>query len=305
MSAQGEAAFDDAVDHYLTWLTVERGLSTNTVDAYQRDIGNFRDVLGVERGLGRADEEAVRAWLATRSAAGVTARSQARGLVALRGFFGFLLEEGLVEVDPTARVELPRIGRPLPDALTLDEVEALLRQPDPSTERGLRDRTMLEVLYATGLRVSELVNLAVGVVHMEAGFVRVIGKGDKERLVPLGDEARAWIERYLLEARAVLTGGDRARRGKEPLFVTRLGGAMTRQGFFKLLRIYAEAAGITKAVSPHKLRHAFATHLLERGADLRSLQLMLGHADISTTEIYTHLSRARLKSVHAEHHPRG
>ncbi len=299
------AAFDDALDHYLTWLTVERGLARNSVDAYQLDITDFREVVGVARAPRGVTEEDVRAWLATRSAEGLAARTQARGLVALRGLFRFLLEEDLVDVDPTARVELPRTGRPLPQSLTLDEVEALLRQPDPATARGLRDRAMIEVLYATGLRVSELVGLTVGGLHLEAGFVRVVGKGDKERLVPMGDVARAWVERYLLEARDILTRGDVGRRAGEPVFVTRLGRAMTRQGFFKLLRQYAEAAGITKPVGPHKLRHAFATHLLERGADLRSLQLMLGHADISTTEIYTHLSRARLARVHAAHHPRG
>ncbi|MCA9537574.1 MAG: site-specific tyrosine recombinase XerD [Myxococcales bacterium] len=298
--------FDEAVDEYLDWLRVERGLSANTLDAYSRDLADFRKHLDDEdRGADQVAEEDVRGWLAARVADGLSPRTQARGLVALRGFFGYLLAEKHIEADPTARIDLPRTGRPLPDTLTLDHVEALLAAPDVTIARGLRDRAMLEVLYATGLRVSELVGLKLGEVHLEGGYVRVIGKGDKERLVPLGDVARAWLERYLVEARETLTPGDLRRAAREPVFLTRLGGAMTRQGFFKLLRNYTRAAGIDLPVSPHKLRHAFATHLLERGADLRSLQLMLGHADISTTGIYTHLSRARLARVHAEHHPRG
>lgn len=294
--------FDDAIDHFLTWLRVERGLAHNTVLAYQRDLASFHDHAGDDAAV---DEEAVRAWLAERAHDGVSRATQARAVVALRGFYAFLVDRGVLEVDPTARIDVPKTARPLPDALTLEEVEALLRAPDPGTARGLRDRAMLEVLYATGLRVSELVGLEVGSLHLEHGFVRVVGKGDKERLVPLGDVAREWLERYMLEVRGLLTVGDRGRRVGEAVFVSRLGRGMTRQNFHLLVRDHARAAGIEKRVSPHTLRHAFATHLLERGADLRSLQLMLGHADISTTEIYTHLTRARLARVHAEHHPRG
>jgi integrase/recombinase XerD len=297
-------ALDDAVDGFLTGLRVERGLAANTVEAYQRDIKDFRGVVGVEKGPLDLNEDDLRHWLAVRAAAGISPRTQARGLIALRGLFGYLVDERLVERDPTQRVELPRIGRPLPITLSLDEVEALLRAPDVSKAQGLRDRTMLEVLYASGLRVSELVNLPMGALHLEAGYLRVLGKGNKERLVPLGDHARAWLERYLSEVRKGAPGGTTA-GAKEAVFLSRLGRAMTRQGFFKLLRNHAATAGIDKPVSPHKLRHAFATHLLERGVDLRSLQLMLGHADISTTEIYTHLSRARLTRMHAQHHPRG
>jgi integrase/recombinase XerD len=297
--------FDDALDHFLTWLRVERGLAANTVIAYQADLKAFADTFGGQRDVAAVGEEDLRRWLASRAEAGVAPRTQARNLVALRRFFSFLRDEAVLSVDPTARIDLPRTGRPLPMTLTLDEVEALLRQPDPASALGLRDRAMLEVLYATGLRVSELVNLHLGDLHLEAGFVRVLGKGSKERIVPLGEVARQWLERYLLEARGLLGDRDRAARAREPAFLTRLGGAMTRQGFFKRLREIARAAGIEREISPHKLRHAFATHLLERGADLRSLQLMLGHADISTTEIYTHLSRARLARIHAQHHPRG
>ncbi len=298
-------SLDDALDHFLTWLRVERGLAANTVIAYQRDLKAVSDVLGGGRSAGDVTEEDLRRWLAARAEAGIAPRTQARNLVAMRRFFGFLRDEQLIAADPTARIDLPRTGRPLPETLTVDEVEALLRVPDPNEVLGLRDRAMLEVLYATGLRVSELVGLRCGDLHLEAGFVRVMGKGRKERIVPLGEVARQWLERYLLEARGLLTDGDRATRAREHVFITRLGGGMTRQGFFKRLREIARFAGIERDIGPHQLRHAFATHLLERGADLRSLQLMLGHADISTTEIYTHLSRARLARIHAQHHPRG
>ena len=297
--------FDEARDDYLDWLRVERGLAANTTEAYGRDITGFRVHLGTDRSADGVTEEDVRRWLAQRTADGVSPRSQSRGLVSLRGFYRYLLAEGIVEHDPTARIDLPRIGRPLPESISVDEVEALLAAPDTNINRGLRDRAMFELLYATGLRVSELVNLSIGQLHMEGGYLRIIGKGDKERLVPLGDEAHRWLEAYLLEARSTFTRSDFSLRADEPVFITRLGRAMTRQGFFKMIRGYAEKAGIEKKISPHTLRHAFATHLLERGADLRSLQLMLGHADISTTEIYTHLSRARLARIHAHHHPRG
>ncbi len=297
-------AFDDALDAFLTWIRVEKGLAHNTLLAYLRDLADFRDFVDQEDVA--VDEEQVRAWLVHRVEGGISAASQARGMVALRGFYRFLVAEEVLELDPTARIDVPRFNRPLPETLTLDEVEALLGTPDPGGTRGLRDKAMLELLYATGLRVSELVKLQLGELNLEAGFLRVCGKGDKERLVPMGDVARGWLERYLLEVRGVLAGmSDRGRRSTEPVFVTRLGGAMSRQNFHLLIRDHARVAGIRKPVSPHKLRHAFATHLLERGADLRSLQLMLGHADISTTEIYTHLSRARLSRIHAEHHPRG
>ncbi len=290
--------FHEAVVAYLTWVRVERGLGANSVSAYRRDLQDFERRLepGAPDQIGLED---VLRWLALRTADGIGARSQARGLVALRGLFRHLADEHGLLTDPTALVEMPRIGRLLPKTLSLDEVEALLAAPDRSDPVGLRDAAMLEVLYATGLRVSELVGLRVDQVHLEAGFVRVLGKGRKERIVPLGDVAREAVERYLSTARRA------PRRATEALFISRLDRGLTRQGFFKILRAVALKAGIARSVSPHQLRHAFATHLLERGADLRSLQLMLGHADIGTTEIYTHLSRARLSRIHAEHHPRG
>jgi integrase/recombinase XerD len=293
------SAFDGAMRAWLTWLRVEKGAARATIDGYRRDLVDFAKDFDPAPEPAAVTEPDVLRWLARRAGDGISPRSQARGLVALRGFFRHQLDEGLLAADPTARVELPKTGRPLPVTLSLDEVEALLAAPDVSTKRGVRNRAMVEVLYATGLRVSELCGLQLGQVHLEAGFVRVMGKGRKERIVPLGDVAREWLERYLLTARA--PGG----KPDEPIFITRLGGSLTRQGFFKILRELAVVAGIDRPISPHKLRHAFATHLLERGADLRSLQLMLGHADIGTTEIYTHLSRARLVQIHAEHHPRG
>ena len=290
--------FREAVTAYLTWVRVERGLAAHTFAAYRRDLQDFERRL--EPGaVDQIDLENVLQWLALRNADGIGARSQARGLVALRGLFRHLSDEHGLSTDPTALVEMPRIGRPLPKTLSLDEVDALLAAPDRSDPVGLRDAAMLEVLYATGLRVSELVGLRIDQVHLEAGFVRVLGKGRKERIVPLGDVAREAVERYLATARRA------PRRAAEALFISRLDRGLTRQGFFKILRAVALKAGIDRSVSPHQLRHAFATHLLERGADLRSLQLMLGHADIGTTEIYTHLSRARLSRIHAEHHPRG
>lgn len=296
-----DPGFDAAIDDFLVWLAVERRLSQNTVHAYRRDLAGFRDVIGVDTPLEAVDEERVRFWLSVRAKAGVAPRTQARALVALRSFFGHLLEEEVLKVDPTRRIELPKIGKPLPKTMSLDEVEALLAAPDLTNGHGLRDRAMLEVLYATGLRVSELVGLTLGGLHLEAGFVRVIGKGDKERIVPLGDVARDWVERYLGDVRRHLPPLS----STAPVFLTRYGTAMSRQNFFKQIRDYALQVGIKAQVSPHVVRHAFATHLLERGVDLRSLQLMLGHADIATTEIYTHLSRARLQQVHAQHHPRG
>lgn len=303
--AAAQARFDDAVDSWVTWLKVEQGLSRHTLSAYLADMAGFRELAAAQLGPEEVEDEHILRWLALREGAQISPRSQARGLIALRNFFGWMVAEGLLKVDPTARVDLPQVGRPLPETLNLDEVEALLRAPDLRTARGLRDRAMFEVLYASGLRVSELVNLTVGALHLEEGYVLILGKGRKERVVPLGDHARDFLERYLVEVRALQTAQARARAVKEPVFLTRLGGAMTRQGFFKQLRNYAAQAGIDRPISPHTLRHAFATHLLERGLDLRSLQLMLGHADISTTEIYTHLSRARLIQIHARHHPRG
>ncbi|MBV71971.1 MAG: site-specific tyrosine recombinase XerD [Myxococcales bacterium] len=298
-------ALDAAIDDYLDWLRVERGLSKNTLTAYQRDLLSFVSHLDDGLDLDGVGEQHVLSWLSHRYQAGVSKRTQSRQLVSLRGFFKYLHVEDILSHNPTQKIELPKVGRPLPKTMTLDDVERLLSTPDVNHKLGLRDRTMFEVLYATGVRVSELVSLEVGQLHLEMGYIRVIGKGRKERLVPLGDVARKWLEHYLMVARHVLTQGDRKRHSSQAVFLSRLGRAMTRQGFFKLVKKYARRADIQGDISPHTLRHAFATHLLERGVDLRSLQMMLGHVDISTTEIYTHLSRARLAQIHAKHHPRG
>lgn len=302
-------SFDEAVDRFLLWLRIDRGLSVNTIHAYRRDLQSLAEVLGERRcaePVGAVTEEDLRRWIAARAEDGVAASSQARGLSAVRMLMRFLVDERIIEVDPTARVDMPRAGRPLPKCLSLEDVERLLGAPDTGEPLGLRDRAMLEVLYATGLRVTELVGLTMDELHLEVGYVRVVGKGNKERIVPLGDVARDWLDRYLALSRGVLIERDRRAAAKAPVFPSRLGRPMTRQGFFKRIRALAGSVGIDpRSVSPHVLRHSFATHLLERGADLRSLQLMLGHADIGTTEIYTHLSRARLATIHATHHPRG
>jgi integrase/recombinase XerD len=235
------------------------------------------------------------------SFSGPSARSTARRLASLRRFYQYLLRERLIDQDPSDRLEGPRLGRPLPNSLTEAEVESLLNAPCVGEAIGLRDRTMLELLYATGLRVSELVQLKSMQVNLRQGVVRVTGKGQKDRLVPLGEVAIDWLQRYLSVARPDLMRGRLA----EELFVTRRGERMTRQAFWYLIKRYAILAGITKPLSPHTLRHAFATHLLNHGADLRVVQMLLGHCDISTTQIYTHVARARLKEVHAKHHPRG
>jgi integrase/recombinase XerD len=290
---------DDARDRYLDHLKVERNLSPHTLSAYARDLGAFFEHVlakGVAdvRGVTPAH---VTSHLLARARDGLASRSRARGLSALRGFFRFLRVERELDSDPTAVVESPRLARQLPDVLTLAEVDQLLAVPDRSTARGLRDAAMIELLYATGLRVSELVRLRPEDVDLVAGCLRATGKGRKQRLVPIGDVATELVARYVAEARPRLAPGA-------PLFVTRLGRGMTRQGFWKLISAHARAAGITTAVYPHRLRHSFATHLLARGADLRAVQAMLGHADVTTTEIYTHVSRARLLELHKRHHPR-
>ena len=293
---------DSAIDLFLDHVKVERGLARNSVEAYGRDLAKFRRFAAVE-GVDEADAVEARhvlAYLVALSADKIAARSQARNLVALRQLFRHLRAERHIARDPTADLELPRIGRPLPVTLTLREVEDLLSQPRIDTTRGLRDAAMLETLYATGLRVSELVQLRQSDVNLTERFLSTVGKGRKQRLVPLGQRAHDRIAAYLVTARPALLGG----RVSPALFVTHHGRAMTRQGFWKLLAGYARAAGIRKHLSPHKLRHSFATHLVERGADLRAVQAMLGHADIGTTQIYTHVSRERLAAVVKKHHPR-
>jgi integrase/recombinase XerD len=290
------------IDRFLDALWLEKGLSPHTRAAYRSDLGHFHAWLQ-ERGgeLQHAGREIILDHLAWRLQQGYKARSTARLLSGLRGFYRHLLRDGLIAEDPTLQVELPQLGRPLPKSLSEADVEALLAAPELDDPIGLRDRAMLEVLYACGLRVSELVSLTLEQVNLRQGVLRVFGKGSKERLVPLGEEAIVWVERYTREARPFLLDG----KPSDVLFPSLRGEQMTRQTFWYRIKHQARVAGIAKPLSPHTLRHAFATHLLNHGADLRVVQMLLGHSDLSTTQIYTHIARARLQELHAQHHPRG
>ncbi len=290
------------VDAFCDALWLEDGLSKNTLDAYKRDLLLFADWLQVERskGLYEALAEDLNAYFAFRHADS-KASSSNRRLAVLKRFYQHALREHRVATDPCLEMKSAKQPPRFPKTLSEQNVESLLAAPDVNTPLGLRDRTMLELMYASGLRVSELVLLKTIEVGMNEGVLRITGKGNKTRLVPFGEEARVWIDRYLARTRAAILGGKVA----DALFVTALGGPMTRQMFWTLVKKYALRAGITAPLSPHTLRHAFATHLLNHGADLRVVQLLLGHADISTTQIYTHVARERLKKIHAQHHPRG
>lgn len=284
---------------FLDALWMECGLAENTLLSYRNDLKQFsRWIRTRDRALIAARREDILDYLAHLATA--PPRSSARRLSTLRRFFRWAQREGHSTDDPTSRVESPLLGRPLPKAITEGEVESLLQAPDIDTALGLRDRAMLEVLYATGLRVSELVGLSMFGVSLQQGLVRVVGKGSKERLVPLGEEAADRLQSYLETARAELLKS----RHSDAVFVTARGGALTRQAFWHAIRRYASRAGIATKISPHTLRHAFATHLLDHGADLRVVQMLLGHTDVSTTQIYTHVARARLQSLHSRHHPR-
>ena len=294
-------AFDGALDDYIQHLRVERGLSRHTVGGYASDLGKFGSWLADERVvLDKVDEPTVAGFLVTLSQQGLSARTQARALSSIQGFFRFLVHEHRHPRDPTELLEGPRLLAKLPDILNRDEVLRLLQAPVGNKPNRIRDRAMLHTMYAAGLRVSELVNLDLGDVNLEDGFVAVLGKGNKRRIVPLGAHARAAMGEYLVEVRSKW-----ARSASRACFVTARGKAMTRQGFWAIVKKYARAAGITKPISPHKLRHSFATHLLAGGADLRSVQTMLGHADISTTQIYTHVTGDHLRKMHERYHPRG
>ena len=290
----------DEIAHFLDALWMERGLSDNTLSAYRTDLTKFASWLNA-RGqcLLGARRDHLLDYLASLS--DTPPRSMARRLSTLRRFYQHQVRERRLTSDPSARIESPRLGRLLPGSLTEREVEALLEAPDVGEVLGLRDRTMLEMLYATGLRVSELVNLRLDQVSLQQGVLRVTGKGNKQRLVPFGEDASDWLSRCLREARPAILG----QRISDAVFPTGRGGAMTRQAFWYLIKRYARRAGIPRELSPHTLRHAFATHLLNHGADLRVVQLLLGHSDISTTQIYTHVARERLRQLHARHHPRG
>ena len=296
-------SLDQLADQFINYLLVEKGLSQNTVAAYSRDLVLYLDFLRTNRvtNIAESNTALVLKHLIELRDTGLGPRSRARHLVTLRGFFRFLVQEKALKTNPAQMVDLPKTGQKLPDVLKVDDVLRLLEAPDFAKPLGVRDSAMLELLYAAGLRVSELVEVKIGDINLEACFVRVLGKGSKERVVPIGLAAKKRVEAYLASARLALLKG----RPSSHLFVTRLGKPMTRQGFWKLLKKYGVKAGISQKITPHTLRHSFATHLLERGADLRSVQVMLGHVDISTTQIYTHVAQEKLKAVHTEHHPRG
>ena len=291
------------IDEFCDALWLEDGLARNTLVSYRRDLTGFATWLGERHGkaLITADQADIQTYLGYQFRKKARATSVARLLSALKRFYRYCLRQGWIKADPTLKIDAPKLPRALPRSLTEEDVESLLNAPRAERALGLRDKAMLETLYASGLRVSELVTLKLSQVSQDMGVVRVIGKGSNERLVPLGEEALAWIRRYLKEARPELLSG----RASDDLFVTARGSAMTRQMFWHLLRRYGVQAGLKHPISPHTLRHAFATHLLNHGADLRVVQLLLGHSDISTTQIYTHVARERLKQLHAKHHPRG
>ena len=290
-----------AIDAYLDHLRVERRLSANTLESYARDLralAAFAEKRGRKvEDLQRQDLEALTRQLMS---AGLSPRSAARAVACLRGFYRFLVLDRRLTVDPAEDVHAPRAWPALPKFLSVDEVDRLMEQPDVSTPRGLRDRTLIELLYATGMRVSELVSLRPGDLNLRAGYLTCTGKGDKQRIVPIGKEATKWVERYLRKGRPGLAG----KRASPWLFVNARGGRLSRVGFWKVLKAYGLKAGVPRGLSPHVLRHSFATHLLERGADLRAIQMMLGHADLSTTQIYTHVLEARLRTVYDKFHPR-
>ena len=291
---------EGTIESFLDALWMERGLSENTLKAYRADLTHFARFVNARRlSLLEVGRGLVLDYLVSMIEA--SPRTTARRLSALRRFYAHQTRAGLIGADPMERIDAPRLGRPLPESLTEQEVEDLLAAPDVSTALGFRDRAMLEVLYATGLRVSELVGLVLPSVSMRQGLVRVTGKGDRERLVPLGEEAQDWLDRFVRGPRREILDG----RSGAAVFPSRRGAAMTRQAFWMLVKRYAAKAGVVRPVTPHTLRHAFATHLLNHGADLRVIQLLLGHRDISTTQIYTHVARERLRDLHAEHHPRG
>ena len=299
-SPPASAADTRSIEEFIDLSWMERGLAAATLSAYRSDLSRFSRWLSRRgRGLEEARRLDVLDFLSEH--AHWPPRTIARRLSALRRYYQHLEREGRIGNNPCERVDAPRLGRPLPGVLTEKEVERLLAAPDIDTASGLRDRAMLEVLYATGLRVSELVGLRAEQANLIQGVVRVAGKGGKERLVPLGEPAVDWLERFLREGRAAILGA----KSSIALFPTSRGGAMTRQGFWHLIKRYALRAGVSQDISPHTLRHAFATHLLDHGADLRVVQMLLGHRDISTTQIYTHIARERLKVLHARHHPRG
>ncbi|MCL6453246.1 MAG: site-specific tyrosine recombinase XerD [Alicyclobacillus sp.] len=291
---------DDRIDAFVEYLAVERGLSQNTLESYRRDLEGFLRFLGEGAAQAEVRRRDILAYLGHLRQLGRANTTVSRNLASIRSFYHFLLREEYIGTDPTVNVETPKVEKRLPKVLTVHEVERLLAAPDSSTATGCRDRAMLELLYGTGIRVTELVSIQLDDVNLGAGFLRCFGKGGKERIIPFGEVANHALTVYIEHGRPSLQRNEATRA----LFLNHLGAQMSRQGFWKILKKHAAAAEIVKDITPHTLRHSFATHLLERGADLRAVQEMLGHADISTTQIYTHLTRARLKEAYAAAHPR-
>ena len=289
------------IDNFIDLIWLEKGLSTNTLSAYRQDLTSFNKWLGDTKikSVSKAD---LLDYLSFRCKEGYNSRSTARALSSLRAFYNYLTNEYNLQENPTAKIDSPKLGHSLPKVLSEEDVELLIKTPDTSSPIGLRDRAMLELLYACGLRVSELINLDLLSLNTRQGIVRVMGKGEKERLVPLGEEALSWLNKYLEEGRDLLCKKDNR---DSALFLSKRGKSMTRQTFWYRIKEYAIQSGVDKAISPHTLRHAFATHLLNHGADLRTVQLLLGHTSLSTTQIYTEVARHRMKEIHTKHHPRG
>ena len=289
------------IDNFIDLIWLEKGLSTNTLSAYRQDLTSFNKWLG-ETKIKSVSKADLLDYLSFRLNEGYSSRSTARALSSLRAFYNYLTNEYNLQENPTAKIDSPKLGHSLPKVLSEEDVELLIQTPDTSSPIGLRDRAMLELLYACGLRVSELINLDLLSLNTRQGIVRVMGKGEKERLVPLGEEALNWLNKYLEEGRDLLCKKDTR---DSALFLSKRGTSMTRQTFWYRIKGYAIQAGVDRTLSPHTLRHAFATHLLNHGADLRTVQLLLGHTSLSTTQIYTEVARHRMKEIHTEHHPRG
>ena len=298
-----DALIHPEIERYIDAMWMEKGLSENTLASYRRDLRQFHDWLAEHEDatITRATRASLQAYLGARLRQGQSPRSSARFLSCARGFYHYMIREGRITLDPTLDVDSPRLGRPLPKGLSEREVERLLQAPDLELPLEFRDRTMLELLYACGLRVTELTSLQLAQLSVNQGVVRVFGKGSKERLVPMGEEALIWLQRYLAGARTELLKG----LPSDVVFPSKRGTQMTRQTFWYRIKIYAQRAGIKSSLSPHTLRHAFATHLLNHGADLRVVQMLLGHSDLTTTQIYTHVAQQRMQELHAQHHPRG
>ncbi len=293
---------DQLLDSFLAYLAVEKGLSKNTLESYGRDVGKFTAFLQ-DRKIFSADAikyDDILDFVSYFKKQGFSDTTTVRTIVSIKQFFRYLQLEKIIKENPSSQIQTPKMKKSIPAVISLEDVEKILAAPDETTPEGIRDLAMLEVLYATGIRVSELIGLKLNEVNFEMGFVIVYGKGSKERIVPIGEQAQEKLKNYMEHSRPVLL---KSKEAKE-LFVTRRGSGMTRQGFWKLIKMYALKSGITKDISPHTLRHSFATHLLERGADLRTIQIMLGHSDISTTQIYTHVESERLKEIHKKYHPR-